>query len=56
MSHESACRLRPGEPSVSWDSETDAEFQQELDWVEEFVGTEIEAGVRFGGALEEVGR
>jgi hypothetical protein len=30
---------------VSWDFETDAEFQQELDGVEEFGGTEIEAEV-----------
>ncbi|MDQ1425496.1 MAG: hypothetical protein QOD72_2994 [Acidimicrobiaceae bacterium] len=35
LSHESACRLRPGEPSVSWDFEIDPEFQQGLDWVNE---------------------
>jgi hypothetical protein len=44
-----------GEPSVSWDFETDPEFHQELDWVDEFVRTEIEAGVRVGGVLEEIG-
>lgn len=27
---------------MSWDFETDEEFQSELDWVEEFVRTEIE--------------
>ena len=27
---------------MSWDFETDPEFQRELDWVEEFVTTEVE--------------
>ena len=27
---------------VSWDFETDPEFQAELDWVDEFIRTEVE--------------
>lgn len=29
-------------PTTEWDFETDEAFQQELDWVEEFVRTEVE--------------
>ena len=43
MSHESACRLRPGEQPVSWDFETDPELQQEIE-------------ARFAGVRDEVER
>ena len=31
-----------GGVAMSWDFETDPEFQEELDWIEDFVRTEIE--------------